>query len=115
MPVFSFTAPHITPEEERQERESLTPEAAQELEDDLYGLGTDFEDETEELIESAMKEVELIIDTFPDAKKKDYLEARNQVPHLIESEANPIKFLRCEKFDSKVSETTEHYGLVARP
>ena len=126
MPVFSFTAPHITPEEEKLEREQLSDNERQELYNDLCGgesfandgqqpvefkspvddgntLITDNNDFREELddperLQQLLEEMEILIRTkIPGARKKDYLDAKQRAPILIETEANPINFLRCEK------------------
>lgn len=102
MPVFSFTAPHITSEEERQERESLSESKRQELLDDLYGVETSI-DETPELIETKLRELEEEMDALDIQRKTDYLDAKARAPHLVDTEASPLKFLRCEKFNAKVS------------
>jgi hypothetical protein len=102
MPVFSFTAPHITPEEERQERECLSPENRQELLNDLYGIGPEIH-ETDAMIAMKLHELGQAVDAVPVCQKKDFLDARARAPHLVETEANPLKFLRCEKYDAVVS------------
>jgi hypothetical protein len=116
MPVFSFTAPHITPEEEKRERESLTDEIRKQLERDLYGDddddGVGIDDNGGSGVDSKwLQEMETIIGQTPKSRKKDYLDAKERVPELIETEANPIQFLRCEKFDVSVRRI---YGVAFR-
>jgi hypothetical protein len=105
MPVFSFTAPHITPEEEKLERDSLSPEMRQEVQNDLYGIGPEIH-ETDEMIAMKVHELEQAVDALPDSKKKDFLDARARAPHLVETEASPLKFLRCEKYNAVVSSSS---------
>jgi hypothetical protein len=105
MPVFSFTAPHITPEEEKRERESLTDDLRKELERDIYGDDSDnnADVDADDVDVRLVEEMEAIIEQTPKLRKKDYLDAKERVPELIESEANPIQFLRCEKSNVSVS------------
>lgn len=37
---------------------------------------------------------------LPSGDAKDYLEAKKQVPHLIELESDPLRYLRIEKFNT---------------
>ena len=37
---------------------------------------------------------------LPDADKKDYLEAKDRVPHLVEIESDPSRYLRVEKYNT---------------
>jgi hypothetical protein len=115
MPVFSFTAPHITPEEEQKERDSLTEEMREELKHDLYGDGVvhdaeegEEEDELKEeerRLTTALNELDVILEETPAAHKKDYLDAQTRAPHLVDTEANPRKFLRCENYHAEAAAT----------
>jgi hypothetical protein len=103
MPAFSFTAPYLTPEEEKAERDSLTPETRQEVQNDMFGLKKkDGTEETDELIAIKLKELEQVIEKTPASCKTDYLDAHERAPHLVETEASPLKFLRCEHYDARV-------------
>lgn len=37
---------------------------------------------------------------LPDQAKKDYLEAKEAVPHLVEIESDPSRYLRVENFNA---------------
>ncbi len=37
--------------------------------------------------------------TIHDKEKTAYLEAVRRVPNLVENESNPIRFLRCDRYD----------------
>lgn len=105
MPVFSFTAPHITPEEEQQERQNLTEEMKVELEQDLYGDYLDINDnddvkETDEFLAQKIQEMEEELARIPPNLLKDYTEAKRRVPELVQTESDPIKFLRCEQYNA---------------
>jgi hypothetical protein len=112
MPVFSFTAPHITPEEEKAELDSLTPEIRQELQNDLFGLEEDVTEETDELIALKLKELEQVIEQTPASFKTDYLNAQERAPHLVETEASPLKFLRCDKYNAGVRQSKGFEGTM---
>jgi hypothetical protein len=114
MPVFSFTAPHITPEEEKAELDSLTPETRQEVQNDLFGLEEeDGTEETDEMIAQKLKELEEVIEKTAAPYKTDYLDAQERAPHLVETEANPLKFLRCAKYNSGVRQSKGFEGTMA--
>jgi hypothetical protein len=103
MPVFSFTAPHLTPEEEKAERDSLTPETRQEVQNDMFGLEIeDGTEETDKLVAIKLKELEQAIEKTPASCKADYLDAQERAPHLVKTEASPLKFLRCEHYNAAV-------------
>jgi hypothetical protein len=77
MPTFSFTDPHLTPEEEKAECDSLTPETRQEVQNVMFGL--EKEDGTEEMdkqIDKKLKELEQAIEKMPALFKTDYLDAQ---------------------------------------
>ena len=101
MPGFSFTAPVVTPEEERQEREQLSKEELDEIENDVHGL------ENDDLVKN-MKNVhgkELVLEALrqiPTHEKKDVCEAFKRVPNLVEKESSPAAFLRCENNNAMV-------------
>lgn len=103
MPAFSFTAPHVTLQQEMEERESLSEQMRQEIHNDLYGVEQPDEwkhpanvtPEMVELLEQAMEEL-------PDRQKKEYVNARERSPKIVHSEADPRLFLRCERLNYKV-------------
>lgn len=99
MPVFSFTAPLISPEDEKREQESLSPETRKEIQDQLYGRENPIE-ETIELITNSLIQLTQALDKIPD--KRDYVDALRRAPFLVETESSPIKFLRCEQFNASV-------------
>jgi hypothetical protein len=101
MPVFSFTAPLISPEDEKREQESLSPETRKTIQDQLYGRESPI-DETPELIKERLVQFHQALDNINIPEKRDYVDALRRAPPLVETESNPIKFLRCEKFDASV-------------
>jgi hypothetical protein len=102
MPVFSFTAPLISPEDEKHEQESLSPETRKEIQDQLYGRENKAEliEETPERMTERLVQFNQALEKIPD--KRDYVDALQRAPSLVETESNPIKFLRCEQFDASV-------------
>jgi hypothetical protein len=110
MPGFSFTAPIVTPEEEKRERANLTRKELQALNNDLYGtqdiLPTPAATKSlsRTLSENeANNRVRKAIDGIPLKEKKEYLKAMEQVPHLVESESSPEAYFRCEKGNATVA------------
>jgi hypothetical protein len=106
MSVFSFTAPHITPEEEQLERDALSETERTQLHTHLFGEEGDV-DEEETLPENSIKNgrelMEQAVQLLPDIVKRDYLAARDRVPQLVERESEPMAFFRREKYDETVS------------
>ena len=56
--------------------------------------------ETVQSKEKALQALEEAINLMADEEKKDYLEAKRVVPHLVLKESNPIWFIRCEKWNT---------------
>jgi hypothetical protein len=99
MSAFTFTAPIVTEEEEREERAALTDEERLRLNLDVYG-GEQFVPETEEMLENGVVLLRQALQDIPDTEKAAYLEALEIAPLLVERESNPVAFLRCEKYDA---------------
>ena len=56
---------------------------------------------TKEVLEEgrARAQLEEAIDLIDDKDKAAYLEARERVPHLVELESDPLRYLRCDNMD----------------
>jgi len=100
MSAFSFTAPFISEEEERAEREAFTEEEKQELHDDLYGGHNEDLSETDEMIKNGVALLRESLDAIPDNEKEEYLEAKRRTPELVERESPAISYLRYMKYDA---------------
>ena len=96
MSAFSFTAPRFTDEDSIREQEELPAAERERIEDECFGRNFVVIEETPELIETAL--CEIIIHLQGIACKPAYDEAMRLVPHLVEQESAPIRFLRCERF-----------------
>ena len=100
MSAFSFTAPQFTDQEASNEVNSLTPEEKQRIENACYGRNGDdsspWIEETPELIETSLRDMASCLSAI--VSKDAYNEAMQLVPHLVEQESAPIRFLRCERF-----------------
>lgn len=104
MPAFSFTAPHVTPEQEREEQESLTDEMRQQIHEDMYGSNQTALDESAfDASDEALEGLFQAIERLPPRQKKEYMDAMDLVPKLVQEESPPELFLRCEKSDCEVS------------
>lgn len=97
---FSISAPQLTEKEQEEELEALTEEERLQIQNDVNGTARFME--TEEMVTRGLIEFENQVELIPAQQKEAYLEAVQRVPHLVETETNPIKFLRCEHFDAKV-------------
>jgi hypothetical protein len=100
--TFSITSPRITEDDERRERESLTPEEVDELEHDIHGTGFDIV-ETDDMRLQAIVQLDEAIGIIPDTDKVAYLRALEICPELVQTESESIRFLRSENYNSWVS------------
>jgi hypothetical protein len=99
MSSFTFTAPVVTEQQEKEEREALTDDERRNLYQDVYG-GEQLVTETEEMLQNGPRMLSEAILAIPDAAKAAYLEALETSPLLVEQESDPVAFLRCEKYDA---------------
>jgi hypothetical protein len=99
MSSFLFTAPVVTEQEEKEEREALTDEERKKLHEDVYG-GEQLVIETEEMLRNGARMLCEAVLGIPDEEKAAYLEALTMAPLLVERESDPVAFLRCDKFDA---------------
>jgi hypothetical protein len=111
MSTFSATSPRITEDEECRERESLTPEEIDEIEQDIKGTGFDVV-ETDGMKLQAVVQLDEAIDAIPGADKVDYLRALELCPELVRTESGSIRFLRSENYNPWVSIFPAYIVLV---
>mmetsp|Transcript_31625 Transcript_31625/g.57261 ORF Transcript_31625/g.57261 Transcript_31625/m.57261 type:complete len:323 (+) Transcript_31625:175-1143(+) len=97
MQAFSFSAPRFTDEDEARELAEMTEEERLEVQQDLYGTHVELE-ETNDLRERLLEEMQTCLDAIPDDDKRVYLEACQVCPRIVTSESAPIRFLRCENY-----------------
>jgi hypothetical protein len=109
MSFFSITAPVFTEEDERAERESMSPEELEEVRNDLHGINT-FE-ETPEMVQNGPHELQLALEDIQEEEKEVYIEAKKLCPELVEREANYLMFLRSEYYNVWVS-TVQYYTVT---
>jgi hypothetical protein len=95
MPSFSFTAPIITAEEEKQERAELDDSEYESIQNDIFGNSQECEIDsgTEIFSSTAFHEA---LEKIPLKDKKELIEAFALVPHLVSSESKPIIVSRCD-------------------
>jgi hypothetical protein len=101
MSFISITAPVFTEEDERAERESMSPEESEEVRNDIHGINT-FE-ATPEMVKNGPYELQLALDDIHEEEKEVLLEAMMLCPELVERESNYLMFLRSEYFNVWVS------------
>ena len=103
MAGFSFAAPQISLEDEERERELLTEEQREKIQNDIYGLSVDLKDETEEMRQSAPRLMQRALVEIPVEEKAEYLDALERCPELVAQETPPLPFMRCDHYDANVS------------
>jgi hypothetical protein len=99
MSAFSFTAPQFTEQDSTIEWNSLTPEEKRRIENACFGQDDSSSpsvEETPELVETSLRDMARCLSAIED--KDAYNEALQVVPHLVQQESAPIRFLRCERF-----------------
>jgi hypothetical protein len=101
MSFISITARVFTEEDERAERESMSPEELEEVRNDIHGINT-FE-ETPEMVQNGPCELQLALDDIHEEEKEVYLEAMMLCPELVQRESNHLLFLRSEYYNVWVS------------
>jgi hypothetical protein len=99
MSSFPFTAPIITEQQEKEEREALTDDERRRLHEDVYG-GEQLVTETEEMLRNGTQILRDAVLAIPDAEKVAYLEALEIAPLMVERESAPVAFLRCKNYDA---------------
>ena len=114
---FSFTAPQISPEDERREREALTEQEREQVHHDLYGSSnTQYNvEEDPEFVCRAHAMLQGALMDIPVEEKADYLEALERVPDLVASETPSLQFMRCDHCNAKVSVQLTFYRIFLNP
>lgn len=97
MQAFSFSAPRFTEEDEIRELAAMTDAEREEVRNDLYGTHSELE-ETDQLREVSLEEMQQALDEIQDDEKSGYLEACQICPELVRTESAPIRFLRSENY-----------------
>jgi hypothetical protein len=106
MNTFSITSPRFTEEADRQEQANLSPAEQAKIKNDVFGTAIDDSAvvETSDLIVLGLGEMEEELARIPAHDKREYAQALEVCPELFSqgAEADPLRFLRCEDFDTKV-------------
>jgi hypothetical protein len=99
--AFSFSAPRFTEEDEVEEVASMSEEERIEVTQDLYGTYT-LPTETSDMIAGCMQAMERALERIEPSEKESYLQAKERCPELLETESNPLRFLRSQAYDPEV-------------
>ena len=103
MSAFSFTAPIISEEQEKEEYLKLAKQEREKIKSDLYGTNiASLLLEQEKLLDRLPESLILLqeaLDAIPQHEKVDYLQALSRVPHLVERESPGQVFLQACNFD----------------
>lgn len=106
--VVSYSAPGFSPEEEQNEKDNLSPEEHQMIEDELHGVPIfDFDAfETPDELPKILEDFDdCIRNRLPKTLTSTYLEALEKVPHLVQTETDPIMFLRTDHYNVEQAAT----------
>jgi hypothetical protein len=85
----------IMPSSDTSQAETLETYDSRENENFLFGFA-----ETESMKEEGRRQIQGAIKLIPDDYKAAYTEAMQRVPHLVDSESDPTRFLRFEQYNS---------------
>lgn len=99
MSAFTFTAPIITPDDERRERAALPPDILQRYEQEIFGTDKEVH-ETQNMVQNGLLLIQGALDGIPLDEKQAYVEALERVPQLVERESPRIAFLRATHYDA---------------
>jgi hypothetical protein len=99
--AFSCTAPRWETKQDELEKASLTEEEKKAIENDIFGKRTSLQ-ETPTMVARSCVLMQDAIDLIPDEHKQSYIQALVQCPELVRTESEPLRFLRCERFNTWV-------------
>jgi len=103
---FSYTAPLFTKEDEEKEIADLTPEAKEDILDDLYGRNSNdllMDGDVPEITAEQLAAVRDAMDRIPIEDRSGFIKASIRCPELIERETDPAIFLRHENHDAELA------------
>jgi hypothetical protein len=98
---FTFSAPEMSPEEEREELEQLSTDERQKIKDHKYGEGCI--EETEEMRSSGRSQLKEAMVLLPAEEKDAYLEALKRCPDVVRAETDFIAFIRADEYCIEVN------------
>ena len=99
MSAFSFTAPFVSEEQEQAEFSGFTEEVKEEIQNDLHAKSEFKVRDQPDILPESLILLEEALGTIPMNEKKDYTEALERVPHLVQQESPGESFLRATEFD----------------
>jgi hypothetical protein len=106
--TMSATAPQFLPEQENQERATLSQEEIAEIEEDIYYNCILKFEETPEMKETGVQELQKALDAMTPFEKRAHTEACEKVPELVKKETDPLAFLRSERYNPEVNTLLGH-------
>jgi hypothetical protein len=83
------------------EKASLTEEEKKAIENDIFGQRAILR-ETPTMVARTCVLMQDAVDLIPDEQKQSYIRALAQCPELVRTESEPLRFLRCERFNAWV-------------
>lgn len=100
--TISYTAPTFSEKDLIEERLSLSSEQRAQIDEVLLGTRP-VQRETDELRVDGLQVMRESLEQLDIKEKESYLQALRECPELVESETDPLIFLRSEDYDGKVS------------
>lgn len=100
--AISYTAPQFTEDDMRREEERMSKEERLEIENDVTGKQA-IRRETARTVSDGIVELQRALDAINGTDKQAYLEALSVCPAVVRAESDPIRFLRCEDYNGRVS------------
>jgi hypothetical protein len=98
---FSCTAPRWETKQDDMEKASLTEEEKKAIENEIFGQRGILR-ETPTMVARTCALMQDAVDLIPDEQKQSYIQALVQCPELVRTESEPLRFLRCERFNTWV-------------
>lgn len=86
----------------RREEERMSKEERLEIENDVTGKQA-IRRETARTVSDGIVELQRALDAINGTDKQAYLEALSVCPAVVRAESDPIRFLRCEDYNGRVS------------
>jgi hypothetical protein len=95
---ISCTAPRWETKQDDLEKASLTEEEKIKIENEICGQRGILR-ETPTMVTRTCALMQDAVDLIPDEQKQSYIRALAQCPNLVQTESEPLRFLRCERFN----------------
>lgn len=101
--ISSLCAPTFTAEDDQEETAGLSADETIQIQEDVFGGSqSDDCDVLEGFADESLALMDQALRSLSPSEREAYDKAKLGAPHLIDTETNPIYFLRCEDYDPEV-------------